>query len=191
MNHVHFEDKKVSMRFFWLIWIIYTVTYMTKNCFSAAMASIVFEGVMTKSQTGLITAVFYLVYAPLQILGGIAADRYDPEKLVKIGLIGSSIANLIIYFNQNYYLVLTVWTLNAVVQFGVWPSIFKIMTAQLEPSERRSARFYMSFTGSIGLMLAYLIAAVVPNWQSNFVVSSSLLFVMAVVLHFATKSVRP
>lgn len=191
MNHVHFENKKVSLEFFWLIWIIYTVTYMTKNCFSAAMASIVFEGVMTKSQTGLITAIFYIVYAPLQIVGGIAADKYDPEKLIEIGLIGAGVANLIIFFNQNYYLVLTVWTLNAVVQFGIWPSIFKIMTAQLEPSERRSAVFYMSFTGSIGLMLAYLIAAVVPNWQSNFIISASLLFALALILHFATKYVKP
>ena len=45
-----------------------------------------FEGAMTKSQTGLITAVFYLVYAPLQVVGGIFADKYDPEKLIKIGL---------------------------------------------------------------------------------------------------------
>ena len=65
------------------------------------------------------------------------------------------------------------------------------MTAQLEPSERRSAVFYMSFTGSIGLMLAYLIAAVVPNWQSNFIISASLLFALALILHFATKYVKP
>lgn len=191
MNHVHFENKKVSLEFFWLIWIIYTVTYMTKNCFSAAMASIVFEGVMTKSQTGLITAIFYIVYAPLQIVGGIAADKYDPERLIKIGLIGAGIANLIIFFNQNYYLVLTVWTLNAVVQFGIWPSVFKIMTAQLEPSERRPAVFYMSFSSAVGLMLAYLIAAVVPNWESNFLISSVSLFASAIILHIATKYAAP
>ena len=191
MNHVHFENKKISMRFFWLIWAIYTVTYMTKNCFSAAMASIVFEGVMTKSQTGLITAIFYIVYAPLQIVGGIAADRYDPERLVKIGLIGGCIANLIIFFNQNYYLVLIVWALNAVVQFGIWPSIFKIMSAQLEPTERRPAIFYMSFSTSAGLMLAYLIAAVVPKWQYNFIISSASLLALAVILHIVTKFVDP
>ena len=34
------------------------------NEWSEAMASIVDAGVMTKSQTGLIAAAFYLVYAP-------------------------------------------------------------------------------------------------------------------------------
>lgn len=68
---MHLENKSVSKKFFWTLWIMYAVVYMTKSCYSAAMASIVHEGVLTKSQTGFITAAFYFVYVPLQILGGI------------------------------------------------------------------------------------------------------------------------
>ena len=103
MSNIHFENRKVSRKFFALVWCMYVMVYMTKSCFSAAMASIVYEGTMTKSQTGFITAMFFLVYAPLQIVGGIFADRYDPHKLIKIGLLGGSIANLIVFLNQNYY----------------------------------------------------------------------------------------
>ena len=98
---MHLENKSVSKRFFWILWVMYAVVYMTKSCYSAAMASIVHEGVFTKSQTGLITAAFYFVYAPLQILGGVFADRYNPERMIKIGLVGSGIANMIIFCNQN------------------------------------------------------------------------------------------
>ena len=76
--HMHLENKKISRRFFWLLWLLYAVVYMTKSCYSAAMASIVSEGILTKSQTGLINAAFYGVYAPLQIVGGIFADKYNP-----------------------------------------------------------------------------------------------------------------
>ena len=103
---MHLENKSVSKKFFWTLWIMYAVVYMTKSCYSAAMASIVHEGVLTKSQTGFITAAFYFVYAPLQILGGVFADKYNPEKMIKIGLIGGAIANLIIFCNQNYYVML-------------------------------------------------------------------------------------
>ena len=48
---------------------MYSIVYMTKNCFNAALADIVNEGILTKSQTGSITAAFYIVYAPLQIVG--------------------------------------------------------------------------------------------------------------------------
>ncbi len=187
MINSHFSNKMVSRRFFWFIWVLYTLVYMTKNCFSAAMASIVFEGVMTKSQTGLIIAAFYLVYAPLQIFGGVFADKFDPEKLIGISLLGSACANLIIFLNQNYYVVLIVWTLNAVVQFALWPSVFKIISSQLFSGDRKNSVYYISFSSTAGLLVAYLVAAVVPNWTYNFMISAIVLFALAIALFFATK----
>ena len=187
MNNVHFENKTISHHFFWFIWVMYSIVYMTKSCFSAAMASIVFEGVMTKSQTGLIISVFYLVYAPLQIYGGMLADKYDPEKLILIGLGGSGIANLIIYLNHNFYVMLIVWALNAVVQFAVWPSIFKILSSQLEKSYRKSAAFYITFSSSAGVLLAYFAAAVLPGWEYNFLMSGLLLILLCIVFYFVCK----
>ena len=114
---------------------------MTKNCFSGALAGIVAEGVLTKSQTGFITGMFYLVYAPFQIVGGMVADRISPEKLIKFGLLGAFVANLIIFFNQNYYVMLITWICNAIVQFDIWPSVFKIVSSQLVRSDRTQMTF--------------------------------------------------
>lgn len=115
--NIHLENRKESRYFFFFLWIMYSVVYMTKNCYNGAMAGIVEAGVLSKSQTGLITSVFYLVYAPMQIVGGRAADKFSPEKLIKIGLLGSALSNLIIFFNQNYYVMLAAWTFNAIIQF--------------------------------------------------------------------------
>ena len=191
MKNVHFENKSISRHFFWFIWFIYVVVYMTKNCFSAAMSAIVFEGAMTKSQTGLITAVFYLVYAPLQVVGGIFADKYDPEKLIKIGLMGSGLANLMVYLNQNYYVVLITWIFNAIVQFAIWPSVFKIVSSQLVQGDRKNSAYYISFSATVGMLLAYLVAALLTKWQYNFLISSLSLFALAVALHIVTKRVGP
>ena len=79
------------------LFMMYAVVYMTKSMFSSAMATIVEEGFMTKSQTGLINAVFWLVYALFQVVGGFAADKYSPHKLITIGLVGAIIANIVIY----------------------------------------------------------------------------------------------
>lgn len=190
MNNVHFENKSISRRFFWFMWVMYSIVYMTKSCFSAAMASIVFEGVMTKSQTGLIVSAFNLVYAPLQLLGGTFADKYDPEKLIKIGLIGGGIANLIIFFNQSYYLVLVVWISNAVIQFALWPSVFKIVSTQIVKEDRKNATYYISFGTTVGLFLAYFVAAFLPSWQYNFLVSAIFLFIFAIVWHIVTKNLE-
>ena len=100
--NIHLENRRVSRCFFVFIFTMYTLVCMTKNCFNGALADIVSEGVLTKSQTGLITAMFYIVYTPLHIVGGIAADKFSPERMIKIGLIGGAIANAVIFFNHNY-----------------------------------------------------------------------------------------
>ncbi|MBQ9921974.1 MAG: MFS transporter, partial [Clostridia bacterium] len=108
MNRKYIEDHKKSIYLFLLVFISYALVYMTKNCYSAAMTSIVAEGIMTKSQTGFIAAMFYLVYAPFQIIGGILSDKYDPGKLILTGVIGAGAANLLVYFFSTNYIAMTI-----------------------------------------------------------------------------------
>lgn len=188
---IHLENKRESRQFFWFLWVMYAVVFMTKNCYNGAMTSIVAEGILTKSQTGLMTSVFYLVYAPLQIVGGIAVDRYSPERLVKLGLVGAALANAIIFFNQNYYVMLSAWIFNAIIQFAVWPGIFKIISAQLVRSDRSAMTFYITFSSSFGMLLAYIVGALMNDWRLNFAVSSVALFGFAIGMHVFCKHLNP
>ena len=189
-THLHFENKPASWHFFIFLFALYSIVYMTKNCFNAALADIVNEGVLTKSQTGSITAAFYIVYAPLQIVGGMAADKFSPHMLIKIGLIGGAVANTVIFFNQNYYVMLVTWVLNAIIQFALWPSVFKIMTSELCRSERKHMIFYMSLASTVGLLGNYILAAFLPSWEYNFFVSALLLLGLAVGIHFYDKHIN-
>lgn len=64
--HMHLENKRMGKFFFWFLWAMYVLVYMTKYCFSSALAPIVESGVLTKTQTGIIAASFHVIYAPLQ-----------------------------------------------------------------------------------------------------------------------------
>lgn len=189
--NIHLENRKESRFFFAFIWILYALVCMTKNCYNGAMAGIVEAGILTKSQTGLINSMFYLVYAPLQIVGGRTADKYSPEQLIKVGLLGSALANTVIYFNQNYYVMMGAWIFNAIVQFGIWPSVFKIVSSQLVRSDRKAMIFYLTFAESMGLLLAYMVAAVMPDWRMNFAVSVGALVALAVSLHLYERHLNP
>ena len=160
---------------------------MTKNCYSAAMASIVNAGVMTKSQTGLIAAAFYLVYAPFQIVGGVAADRFSPSKLILIGMLGAGVCNLLVYLVDGYVAMIIIWSLNAVLQFGIWPSIFKIVVSELAPEDRMRGIFLINFSSSFGLLISYGIAIFISEWKLNFLVSAITLFTLAASFFFIYK----
>lgn len=164
-------SKGASVYLLALLFLLYTLIYISKSMFSAAMASIVETGDMTKSQTAAISAVFWIVYAIMQIPGGLAADRFKPSRLIVLGVVGAIAANVVIYFNQRYEVIMVVWALNAAVQFGLWPGVFKILTTELVPELRKTGMFWMVFGTSFGIGISMLIASFVSNWKQNFVVS--------------------
>ena len=172
MKNKYMANERLSVLLFFSIAIMYAIIYMTKNCYSAAMVRLVEEGTLTKSQTGTISALFYLVYGPFQIVGGMAADKYSPYKLIAIGFIGAALANALIVLNSNYYFMMTVWTLNGIVQFGVWPAIFKLVSTSLAPEHRHNGVFYITFASTTGLIMSYVLAGAVSGWRMNFIVSA-------------------
>ena len=176
------KDAKTSWMLFVVMCISWSIVYMTKNCFGSAMAAIVSEGVMTKSQTSLISAVFWIIYAPCQVLGGRIADHHPPKVTIVIGTLGAAIANAVIYFNShNYIVMLITWGLNAALQFGLWPSIFKIISTQLCEQIRIKCLFLVTFTAHIGLMMSYALSSVVKKWEHNFLFSSFALIIATVL----------
>lgn len=188
MTQKYLDSKKLSIILFLFMFIMYSTVYMTKNMFSSAMAMIVEDGVMTKSQTGLITAAFWLVYAPFQVVGGFAADKYSSYKLVIIGLIGIVLSNLVIYFNQSYMVILLVWSLNGILQFGLWPGVFKIVSTQTSPEIRGKAVFWLLLSTNIGLGLSMIVASFVKKWQDNFILSAITGLIMLVLFAVVYRS---
>lgn len=176
----------------------YTFISMTKQCFSSAMTFIKAEGIMTASQVGTIVAVFYLVYGILQLVGGILTDKWKPERFLTFGYLGAGLCNLAIYLNQiyhfasnNFAFILVVWVLNAFSQFAVWPAIFKMCSGMLKEEHRGTALFLVSFGNSLGTVINYAVAAIIPHWTVNFLISGAGLVGFAIFWEIFMIGVRP
>lgn len=180
MKNKYLQNERLSIALFLSVFLVYALVYMTKNCYSAAMVLLVKDGILTKSQTGTISAAFYLIYAPFQIVGGIAADKYCPHKLITIGLIGAALANAVVSVTDNYYVMLIAWSINAAAQFGIWPSVFKLVSSAVSPEHRVSSMFYIVFSSPIGTVLSYIVAAFATDWRSNFRISTIILIICIV-----------
>ena len=187
----YLTSKKASLLLFAALFSSFTFISMTKQCFSSAMAFIVEEGLMTKSQTGTIVAVFYLVYGCLQFLGGVLTDKWHPERFITFGFIGAGLCNLAVYFNQNYGFVLVMWVLNACSQFAVWPAVFKMISSMLKKEHRTNALFAITFANPGGTVINYAVAALIPRWQYNLLISAIGLFAFAFIWEIVTHSIKP
>lgn len=190
MKNKSFGSVRASLAVMIALMTTYSFICMSKNCFSAAMVFIVDEGLLTKVETGTITSVFYVAYAVLQVVGGFVSDRVDPNRLITVGMLGAGLANLVIFFNQNYTVMLVTWTLNGILQFGVWPACFKIMSTVLHKKHRDIGMYIASFGYALGAVASYLLAAVVPNWRDSFLLSGILLLVLGVIWEVLTSSLN-
>jgi len=186
------NNKRASILLLCALVASYSFICLTKNCFSSAMVFIVDEGLLTKFQTGLITATFYVIYAILQIAGGVVTDKWHPERFITFGLLGAAACNLVIYFNQNYIVMLVAWGVNAAVQFGVWPATFKLVSTMLTEDMRDNSLFIVTFSNPVGVVASYLVSALVSErWQLNFLLSAIGLCVIAVAWELVFRAVKP
>ena len=187
------EEKsglKTGYLIFALIFFAYIMIYMTRNCFSAAMAQLVKEGVMKKSQTGLIVTLFYLVYAVLQVPGGMLADRTKPVWLILLGIIGAFVANAVIYFNHNYIVMLTFWVINGICQMGFWPAVFKVLASEVIEKNVKNSRFIYSTASAVGGSFSYLVAACVKKWNDNFLFSAVVMAITFILIVVFSKPIN-
>lgn len=186
------NNKRACVVLLCTLVLAYSYICMSKNGFSASMVFIVNEGILTKLETGTITAVFYVAYAVLQIVGGVFTDKWHPERFITIGLLGAAASNIVIYFNQSYPIMLISWTLNACLQFAVWPATFKIVSTLLRSDMQEFSLFTVTFGNPIGAVLGYILAAIVgAQWRMNFLVSAVGLAAIAVLWEIVVRSIKP
>ena len=186
------KSRRAGFLLLFTLLIAYAFICMTRACFNAAMSTIVQMGVFTKTQTGIISAVFYAIYGVLQIVGGMITDHRKPEHLITVGFVGAAISNFVIYFNQNYVVILLAWSFNAAAQFAVWPAIFKLLSTMLPNEMRSNALFATTFVNPAGVVASYLVAAIVSEyWQMNFLVSAVGLTLLAILWEAVAHKLRP
>ena len=176
------SSSRVALLVFITLISSFAFVSMSKYCFSSAMVFIVAEGHMTTFETGLISSAFWLAYAVSQALGGIVADKIRPEPLITFGLVAAGIINGAIYFSyENYALTLVLWATCALCQFGIWPSIFRIITTAYSGKAQTRVLAISSMITPTAMLASYWVAAIIPRWQLGFTVSGVGLLALAIV----------
>lgn len=179
------DIEKTSIIIFLMCFISYAIIGMTRNTYSAAIATLTSEGFLTKSNAGSINFGFYLVYGIAQVFGGVLADRVSPFKLLFAGIIGAMLSNILMSTSGSYPIMFIAWTFNGLTQFGVFPAIIKILASHLIPEHKAKGRAYIGYAYSIGSILSYFLAIVIQikwSWRALFI--SSVLFLIADVFFY-------
>lgn len=73
------------------IWLGYALFYFTRKSFNAAVPEILANGVLSRSDIGLLATLFYITYGVSKFVSGIVSDRSNARYFMGIGLIATGI----------------------------------------------------------------------------------------------------
>ena len=178
------ESPKVSQLLFLLCWFAYFTSYIGRLNYSSAMTAMIQEAVLTKSQAGFISMVYFFAYGIGQFCNGMLGDRFHPGKMIFTGLAIAAGANLCMGFVSGFGAMAVVWGINGYAQAMIWPPVIRIFAEMV--SREQKMKFCVNIVSSqvVGTLASYLLAAVVMwliGWRAVFGAAAICLCVMAVI----------
>jgi len=186
--------EKASIRLAMSLFTIYTLNCFGKLAFPAVTAALVDEMILTKTQAGLIGGMFWLLYAAGQLFGGVVSNRLSPYKLLTIGLIGSGICNILMAILPYYIPMFIFWGINGVIQFGIWPSVLKLVSTSVLESHRSKTYNILAYGFCVGSILGQLCTALVLTflpWNVMFVCCGSVNLLMLIPVAICVRRYMP
>lgn len=146
-------------RVFWGVSLTYGAFYLCRFNISVALLGIAGETGYSKTVLGGIGSGFFILYALGQLINGQLGDRVSPRLLILIGLIGSSLLNILFGLSSVILTFLVLWGANGYFQSMGWGPSIKILASWFSLRERGKVSGFMAFFYQTGNILSWLLAA--------------------------------
>lgn len=168
-----------------LCWIAYFTAYIARSNYAVLISEMMASGGYSKLSMGVVGTFFFLAYGIGQLVNGLLADRFSPVKMIFIGLMLSAVTNLLMGVSDSVLALQIIWSCNGFALSMVWSPIIKIFSVYMPQELKKKAAFNISTTIPLGTLAAYglssLVFLITPNWRTVFIVSSAVIFILALV----------
>jgi len=112
--------------------LAYFAGYLTRIDYASVLVEIIDDLQVTKDTASIAVTGSFITYAIGLLVSGWIGDRIAPRKLIAIGLICTSLINLMMPLMPNITLMTVFWCFNGFFQSMLWPPIVRIMAEHLD-----------------------------------------------------------
>lgn len=187
------NDNHMAGVLFGLCWMVYFTTYIGRLNYSSAMPAMIGEEILSASQAGFISMLYFFAYGIGQLLNGFLGDRVHPRKMIFTGLFVSGLVNLLMGSLSNFFLMSVCWCANGYLQAMVWPPIIRIFAEMMSEGRRVKACVNITSTMALGTLASYLLSAAMIfllGWRFVFFAAAFLMCGVAVVFEVKFRKVE-
>ena len=162
----------------------WTVLYAGRSVLSPALGAIGQEWGLDPSQLGLLSSIFFVGYAGLQIPAGMLADRIGKKGILVAGFALFAVATVLRGLAPSYGTALAAGLLAGLAQATYYATMFSISSSAV-PAARRGLGSAIVYSGmALGSSGGYLLASLVAvglgwTWRTPFLVLAGPAVVMA------------
>ena len=167
----------------------YIVSYYMRNVLSVLTPDMLATGMYTKEYIGLLSSVYFLLYAGGQLINGVIGDMIAPKKMVSGGLVLSGIASMaFVLLDARWFQLLCFGILGFGLSMLRGP-LMKIISENTLPKYARIICVFFSAAGFLGTFIASSLALIF-EWRAAFVVSGIIAWAVATAAYVLISSLE-
>ena len=192
-SRVKIDKKDIAL--FAICWLGYFFAYFGRMNYSACMVAIIDAEGYAKGMVGLVGTGLFITYGLGQIFSGFLGDYVAPRKMIGVGLLGSSISNLLMCLTPNLNMMIVIWCINGFMQSLLWSPIVRMFAQYFTTEVRGTLGVYINSTVPVGTLATYgftaLILELTGNWRMVFMGSFIVILITAVAWWISTGILLP
>jgi len=164
-------EQKQFWRLVLLFSATYFVSYLTRINFGAVISEMVTATGFSRSALSAAVTGSFITYGIGQIFSGICGDHFSPKKLIGLGLLVTTLMNLLLPFCALPWQMTALWCVNGLAQALMWPPLVKLMTVLFSEEDYKKATVRVIWGSSAGTIVIYLVSPLLialSGWKAAF-----------------------
>ena len=161
------------------------LSLLMRNMNSVLATNLVGSMALDSADLGLLTSVFFLSYALVQLPVGVALDRYGPRKVQLILMISAAVGTLLFAHGQTFGELVVARALIGFGLGGCFMSAVKVISSAISPGKVPSVHGYLIAIGGLGSATATLpvrMALQYTDWRGLFILLAVLIAAAGVLI---------
>jgi OPA family glycerol-3-phosphate transporter-like MFS transporter len=165
-------------------WITYAAYYLGRVNLSTALPAIEAEFGWSADQIGLLAGASIWTYALGQLVNGWIGQRANARRLVFLGIIGSTVFNLLFAVAETLPLMVFLSLGNGFMQSMGWGPILRTLSDVLMPQQRQRIAGAFGTSYIIGTIFTWIVTGLLlgsGHWRLTFIVPPLLMLGIGVI----------
>lgn len=171
---------------FFIGWLMYFLYYLNRLNLPPVIPALRQDLNISHTQVGFFISLFMVIYTVVQLPAGLWGDRYGARKVVTLGCLVSSLANLAFSRSYNLSHLIVTQGINGFGQSLGFSPLYKLVVTWSSRSKRGIAIGFFLTSAPGGALFAYWFSGFLGNrfgWRSSFIIPP-LIFLLGALVYW-------